>query len=126
MNAFRLWDLNEKHFIDDKAAVVIKRDGTVLRQAFGSYKSMPHLKLVGSTGLLDYNKKVVHEGDILKHVYCTLIPWIVVRRSFSFAVYHPNRHEYYSVYDEEFFNERKVVGNIYENPELLKEEEEIW
>ncbi len=122
----KLWDFNEKRFLTDTNVALISRDGAVFHKNFGTFKEAPHVDVVHCTGLVDHNKVLVHEGDILKHAYCTLIPWIVVRRSFGFAVCHPNRDEYYNVDDEWFFNAREVVGNIYENPELLKEQEAVW
>ena|ERR1043165_476388 len=75
------------------------------------------------TGLHDKNGKEIYEGDIMRHVpdgNAPHLPFIVSWSEILLA---------WSIHDEarkwcEYLNERKhnyiVIGNIYENPELLE------
>lgn len=93
-------------------------------------------EIVFSTGLKDKNGKLIFEGDILKY---TSKPTSTQKNNFKYKPYTEN----YSVVWEDFYtgynlqNREKVncfnlgimtkdcevIGNIYENPELLKEGE---
>ena len=64
------------------------------------------------TGLPDKNGQEIYEGDILKTLYN---PKYVVESLFEFAI----DWGYYSEAWTEFPME--VIGNIYENPELLED-----
>ena len=82
--------------------------------------------LMQSTGIKDKNGKEIFEGDIVKFsdcddVYVTPVVWDKNYACFglSFSGKYPTSFDYL----EEFYTELKdieVVGNIYENPELLK------
>lgn len=84
--------------------------------------------LMQSTGLKDKNGKEIYDGDIVKFydcdddVYVTPVVWDKNYACFgvSFSGKYPISFDYL----EEFYTELKdieVVGNIYENPELLGE-----
>lgn len=68
------------------------------------------------TGLKDKNKKLIYEGDILKDKYGALHPisWNVkgFYEADTFAV-----AGFYNAIQEDM----EVIGNIYENAELIKE-----
>lgn len=81
-----------------------------------------------STGLFDSNGKEIYDGDIVKFsdcdddVYVTPVVWDKNYACFgaSFSGKYPISFDFL----EEFYTELKdieVVGNIYENPELLEE-----
>lgn len=85
--------------------------------------------LMQSTSLFDKNGMEIYEGDIVKFsdcdddVYITPVVWDKNYACFgvSFSGGYPISFDYL----EEFYTELKdieVVGNIWENPELLEEE----
>lgn len=85
--------------------------------------------LMQFTGLKDKNGKEIYEGDIVKFpefngdIYITPVVWDKSCACFglSFSGKYPISFDYL----EEFYTELKdieVVGNIYENPELLEGE----
>ena len=77
------------------------------------------------TGLLDKNGKEIYEGDILKSEYNSHEQYAchpVVFKNGSFTVDHninncckPWRGNLYSHHNSE-----EIIGNIYENPDLIK------
>lgn len=82
--------------------------------------------LMQCTGLKDINGKLIYEGDIIKYLYYNperYSKWIVVfnpdtlefgTRGYGYIGY--QRLTSYSIFN----NKVEVIGNIYENPELLK------
>ncbi|WP_270335243.1 YopX family protein [Streptococcus infantarius] len=84
-------------------------------------------ELMQSTGLKDKNGKEIYEGDIVKFsdcdddVYVTPVVW---DKNYScFGVSFSGKYPVSFDYLEEFYTELKdieVVGNIYENKELLE------
>lgn len=81
------------------------------------------------TGLHDKNGKEIYEGDIIA-VNGIQIGYIVggVRGYCYDVIYTPAKHNgekawpLYSVVTRDYPNKCEVIGNIHDNPELLKEE----
>jgi len=125
---FRAWrlekmiypkELQEEFYFDFDNGVVRKTDDQILSNQF---------ILMQFTGLLDKNGKEIYEGDIVKYqinfnpkkkIFITGkiefkdCSWIIVSRIKGVGE------------NDEFLNlvlddELEVIGNIYENPELLK------
>lgn len=116
---FRAWDKKNKVMLADYSSLgftveimdgdFIVRNGEIATELGGKER----FKLMQYTGLKDKYGVEIYEGDILKgDDYCG-------------AVYYSNR----GTWDCESFllgglNEKsEVIGNIYENPELLKQNE---
>lgn len=131
---FRAWDVHEKKmFTNDQLIIwngnVYANDNFELNVNNLKGWSIDEKYLMQSTGLKDKNGKEIFEGDIVKfsdcddEVYITPVVWDKNYACFgvSFSGGYPISFDYL----EEFYTELKdieVVGNIYENPELLEGE----
>jgi len=79
------------------------------------------VELMQYTGLKDKNGKEIYEGDVVECVSCKekdrkyKVTWC--DKFLGFVLEH--KKEKYQI---SIFNDFKVIGNIYENPELLEEE----
>lgn len=109
---FRAWDKKTKKWVDSKNLYINSATGEAYTKYGELGKWDDDLVLMQFTGLLDKNGKEIYEGDILdcrslngnEHVY-------------NYEVKIPDFfQEIWSKQGENVF----VVGNIYENPELLK------
>lgn len=78
------------------------------------------VELMQFTGLKDKNDIEIYEGDILNHNGDL---WVVrySEEDGMFILYYDNIIENFSNMNSKWL---EVIGNIYENPELLKESEE--
>lgn len=116
---FRAWDFKNKNMV---YRVNIISGGYAWIGEFGSWENSHCHSGEGTpingpimqfTGLLDKNRKEIYEGDIFKH-------------DESYAKY-SGLKEIFIVQDirhlgiEKDFAHGEIIGNIYENPELLKE-----
>lgn len=112
---FRVWNKEKKHFIDPLS---IALDGTGLigiwRDQSDNYdfKRQDNFEISLFTGLFDKNGKKIFEGDIVQ--------WL----NSNFAVEYLGGCFYAGLMslssDGITGNKWKVIGNIYENQELLK------
>ena len=86
-----------------------------------SFKGCPK-ELMQFTGLKDKNKKDIYEGDIIASYGKGLEEdeiFTIVFAEYSFMAESLSRRTGYAL---RLINSCKLIGNIYENPELLKEE----
>ncbi len=123
---FRAWDpeANRGHkWIFDGFAV--SEDGKFLQNMHerGEYSGEygDKIILMQFTGLLDKNSKEIYEGDIVEIDFegskeKGQIIWENKRSRFMWL---DNRNDDYGIFEIDRHG-RKIVGNIYENPELLK------
>lgn len=114
---FRAWDVfNEDMFRHlDPDPILIS---AFFRDVFKRRAGGNDIHVMQFTGLKDKNGKEIYEGDVLRYQLYTSAPVC------AFAVrWHSNG--YWCVFDdgECWFPDqhiREVIGNIYENPELVK------
>ena len=81
------------------------------------------------TGLYDKNGKEIYEGDIL--MYCGEMKIIVVFNHGAFGYYSRSddfitfsQNVNFSFWKNDEDDKFEIIGNIYDNPELIKESEE--
>ena len=120
---FRAWLKNDKEMIDvdeihfDKGQLDFIGDGiTFMRKA-------DEIELMQSTGLFDKNGQEIFEGDILTDEGCELDEfWSYVYVIFKDGMWYcmPPQSEGYSIALIEFNEYYSVVGNVYQNPEILR------
>ena len=113
---FRAWDKENNCMIEDWYVITIERDDAFLgRQA----QTLGH-EIMQFTGLKDKNGKEIYEGDIIKAIY-------EHKEEFG-EVFYDEEHGLFDVRGnlwkscEDLYCSEKyyeVIGNIYENQELL-------
>ena len=133
---FRVWDKEnkmmwniERWHIEDEYFDLIEPNKSVIDfKANRTWRKQSDVTLMQSTGLFDKNDKEIFEGDILK---CTSINgrlWHETNVSWDSTiagfVIHKNIYEATSI---GYLTDSKsitveIIGNIYENPELLEVE----
>ena len=127
---YRAWDSWRKRMsVVDR--IYIDTEGVRLYDDFGEYwRDFRDVKLMQSTGIKDKNGKEIFEGDILTNG----IDIVDVRNHETLGFYtlvngrevffgHGTNIEEFEEDIEGFTEIAEVLGNIYENPELLEEKE---
>lgn len=124
---FRAWDSSKKEMFTDTFAITESGQVVVVEQESVAsppdYVFVEHLVIMQSTGLHDKNGKEIFEGDIVKmakDVYSDPTYYEIVRHRGGAYRLESNQHgcELWLRHTN-----CEVIGNIYENPELLEEEE---
>mgnify|MGYP002716132199 CR=1 FL=1 len=119
---FRAWDKDHKYMENtDKNLVVCFSDEGVEVTDHTTFShsctSMENFELMQSTGLKDKNGTEIYEGDIVKNIYDEIyvVKWFDA--DFHLEEKYNGGFDYLELYSGD---NKKVIGNIYENPELLE------
>ena len=117
---FRAWD--KQHNCFTKYPFVVDQNGLVFREYVGGGKVEKHYSLQQYTGLKDKNGKEIYEGDV------------VLRRDTAdgykerwgtkkYTIFYDSEQAKYRFKEEAdvwgLIWKMEVIGNIYENPDLL-------
>ncbi len=87
---------------------------------YGIYDGMIYQQF---TGLKDSNGKEIYESDIVVlsiHGRKKIVTWYETFASFRLS--ETDNEEFDKTYSMDFVKRSKIIGNVYENPNLLKEE----
>jgi uncharacterized phage protein (TIGR01671 family) len=141
---FRAWNIFEEHFVDsDEYAVTF--NGIIFKanldsDTYNNLISNENLKFMQYTGLKDKKNEEIYEGDIVKwgHIKNREESWhrvafVELFPSLQFHILHYidgkslEKKEgdnyvfgFHNFIYKDTHNSLEVIGNIYENPELLK------
>lgn len=132
---FRAWDKEYKEWVENKMGMFL--DGLVIKydrnageedemvfRGSGVYnKGFDNIIIQQFTGLKDKNGKEIYEGDICKFKYNDLISRYasIEFRDGSFVT---NYKGEFDPVDQRFASLIEVIGNIYEDGNFLKKEED--
>ena len=118
---FRAWDRKNKVMLpledEDKEYVLVLNNGEVLENGKGEfYPSDKNIYLMQFTGLKDKNGKEIFDGDIVEFLGLKL-PVGFMRGHFMVYMDFVGHEDLWKAIDRD--PNLEVIGNIYENPELL-------
>ena len=127
---FRAWDKETKSMIKEVWEIGLKSNYNQ-PWLIGDDKRTDNFELMQYTGLKDKNGKEIYEGDILKHIPTFEANYFVKNLTGGFYLC-PNNKDYgeyfaslFAGYDHKNqCNSIEIIGNIYENPELLNKDGE--
>ena len=130
---FRAWDTTNKEMLKDTFAITESGQVVVVDQSsvFVSpdYVFVDNLVIMQSTGLFDKNNKEIFEGDVLEIedegevLGNAKLTWHNEQAVFMIeAISVDDIAPFHEILSDESYSYR-VVGNVYENPEILEENE---
>jgi len=109
---FRVWEEVSKtmHYDVDS---ILRNPSIIPSELFSDRDCM--LKTMWNSNLIDKNGNDIYQGDIIKNERGD---WgVVVIKDHCFETTVSENQS--SLYTKEYYNNSEVIGNIYENPELL-------
>lgn len=109
INKRKVYDVDYVSF-DDRYYGVTEKNGFCDEYAFND------VALIENTGLKDKNGKYIYENDIVKND----VNIYTIEKSKAYKVFSMFNGSCYVLLDEYICKEIEVIGNIYENKELLK------
>lgn len=131
---FRAWDSVKKEMFKDTFAITESGQVVVVEQESivcpPDYVFVNHLVIMQSTGILDKNSQEIFEGDIVKRYRSPFFKaeWeyrieIVIKEEARLLLGRKYGKNFWTIPFHSPFAKSdllEVIGNIYENPELLE------
>lgn len=119
---FRIWDAENKEMLKvqelDFEPTFYGGRIAIRPDQYNDYFDTGDMILMQYAGLKDKNGKEIYEGDILKDKWNTV--YVVKYKNTGFYIYRNNGRNGYSKISS-WNGDKEVIGNIYDNPELLEE-----
>ena len=115
---FRAWDKRENNWVD--YPIYIDVNGVIYWEHYEmGLKEADDIIVMQSAGLVDKNGVEIFEGDIVNHYWSNEVGEsfchkTVIKNPFDYKVY----EAMHLIYADEI----EILGNIWENPELLEGE----
>jgi uncharacterized phage protein (TIGR01671 family) len=115
---FRAWDTRKEKMIPSGELMADYRYFDLMVFAANGYRT----RVMQYTGLKDKNGKEIYEGDIIVGTYKDMgtDTGLVVFKGCGFKVEIPNVGDDELVDWERYSDSIEVIGNIYENPDLIE------
>lgn len=133
---FRVWDKNRKIYAKQIISYKLDRNNEInlvvyldkknkQNEIFDSEKIMTNEFIIQQfTGLQDMQGNDIYEGDIVKLKPYTNNNISDYNKVVEYELYHcesPNAHSARWLPFDNSFSKCKIIGNIFDNPELMKE-----
>lgn len=123
---FRAWDNQNKQMLDVQELnfedCFYGGEMQIRTTMYSDYFDCREMPLMQYTGLHDKNGKEIYEGDIVK---CSFYPDFIFEIKFTELCWYMRKiptSEHINLSDV-LYEDLEVIGNIYDNPELLEEGE---
>lgn len=124
---FRAWNKETEQWLENFDLVNLDNGVVAVWTDFQGNKQdeYKNVVLVQYTGLKDKNGKEIYEGDIVIEPHSEFEPrskYQVIWNEGDYRYSLLLKHELYGSHERHFRDafQMKIIGNIYENPELLK------
>ena len=128
---FRAWDSAKKEMFKDTFAITESGQVVVVEQESvvcpPDYVFVDHLVIMQSTGVLDKNSQEIFEGDVVRQVRTQptieneTITGVVTMLEGAWLIVNDNEQLASDLWSET--DENEIIGNIFENKELLEDKE---
>lgn len=114
---FRAWDTHNKIWLDPNIFNVRCHDGRLQRRGCEGF--IGGVKIVQFTGLKDKNGVEIYEGYVLKLEYESIkMVGYVKQQEDGEWIFYKDKGNFLGVHHNK--DHISIIGNIYENPELLQ------
>lgn len=119
---YRAWDKRNNKMRVVEAINFNRGEFESIGYGITSLRGADEIELMQSTGLKDKNGKEIFEGDILTSQNYPVKGVVEFRTDLGLWVHYLKRYNYFE-YLGNVAGSKEIIGNIYENQEILKEKE---